>query len=284
MPDLEYYHADERAVAVPVHDSRHHGSRAARDWPVGPGTAHERHEGSLDPRNGRRTRSARATSIPVSTAPPHQQHHFLDVRLTPAAPARPLHHYNFSHSDYHSHVHPREYPTQVAAAAPDYPHYRPPRREFFVFDREKYRLMELSLQTPATPHFPAGLTRKRWRRIMSYLELRPENPPRRTLTWKGCALWLAPAEDWRDIILRKFHLPPNVAAADPAGASVALMGEHRTFTQTLKLVARRYQTRRSRAGIPLELVEQVCHECPCYARQQAVEAAVAAAVAIDGGH
>ncbi|KAI9178783.1 hypothetical protein H9P43_005445 [Blastocladiella emersonii ATCC 22665] len=154
-----------------------------------------------------------------------------------------------------------------------------PRREFFVFDRERYRLMEASLRTPSTPSFPAGLTRKRWRRIMSYLELRPENPPRRTLTWKGCQLWLAPAEDWRDIIVREFHLPPGVAAADPAGADPALMPQHRTFTQTLKLVARRYQTRRSRAGIPLEFVEQVCHECPCYARMMAAEAAIAAGVA-----
>ncbi|ORZ40000.1 hypothetical protein BCR44DRAFT_1426068 [Catenaria anguillulae PL171] len=149
-------------------------------------------------------------------------------------------------------------------------------RHFFVFDSHTYECMELSLANPQDPTFVTGVTRKRWRRLMSYLDYHPDNPPHRTLTWKGCSLVIAPKEDWRDIVLNEFHSPPGPAPAGGAAAAVAAgttsradMIRHRSFTQTLKQLSRRYQTRRSRAGIPVALVEQMCYECPCYGEQQA---------------
>ncbi|KNE72806.1 hypothetical protein AMAG_16914 [Allomyces macrogynus ATCC 38327] len=150
-----------------------------------------------------------------------------------------------------------------------------PRREYVVLTRDLYRAMEASLQDPANPVFPPGMLRKRWRRLMSSFEYHAKNPAWRTLTWKGCLLYIAPQEDWDAIVLEEYHAPPS----DPvARHGLNTPAPHRSVTQTFKQLQRRYQTRRSRAGIPLERVEEIVARCPCN-QHPATAATVAADVA-----
>ncbi|KAJ3366602.1 hypothetical protein GGF31_008023 [Allomyces arbusculus] len=150
-----------------------------------------------------------------------------------------------------------------------------PRREYVVLTRDLYRAMEASLQDPANPVFPPGMLRKRWRRLMSSFEYHGKNPAWRTLTWKGCLLYIAPQEDWDAIVLDEYHAPPT----DPvARHGLDTPAPHRSVTQTFKQLQRRYQTRRSRAGIPLERVEEIVARCPCN-QHPATAATVAADVA-----
>ncbi|KNE62300.1 hypothetical protein AMAG_07533 [Allomyces macrogynus ATCC 38327] len=108
-----------------------------------------------------------------------------------------------------------------------------PRREYVVLTRDLYRAMEASLQDPANPVFPPGMLRKRWRRLMSSFEYHAKNPEWRTLTWKGCLLYIAPQEDWVAIVLDEYHAPPTDAVARHGLDTPA---PHRSVTQTFKQV------------------------------------------------
>ncbi|ORZ40996.1 hypothetical protein BCR44DRAFT_126748 [Catenaria anguillulae PL171] len=97
-------------------------------------------------------------------------------------------------------------------------------------------------------HHPAGLTRKKWIRLKGRLELHADRGPRRCLTWKGCPLIIVPEDDWAQVI-KSVH----VLTGRP--------GIHASHKLTYSLIRKEYQTRRSRCGIPQEMITDFCTMC-----------------------
>ncbi|KAI9218771.1 hypothetical protein BC828DRAFT_387720 [Blastocladiella britannica] len=141
-------------------------------------------------------------------------------------------------------------------------------RQYYVFDRAAYQAMIqthcLLAQTPgqgfseentAVIDLMSGVARnaaerKRWKRLVGNVALKRNLPEYRNLTWYSSTLVLVPQEDWVSVVeqVHGSHGPAEM---------------HLTLQQTLREIKQSYETRRSRCGLPMHIVEQVMRTCPC---------------------
>ncbi|KAJ3372424.1 hypothetical protein GGF31_001865 [Allomyces arbusculus] len=115
---------------------------------------------------------------------------------------------------------------------------------------------EWLLNDPTTPaaHQVAGMTRKKWNRLKSNLQLHVARGQYRCLSWVKCARVIVPQEDW-PLVIRAVHVAANAKSGDI---------EHRSLKQTYLALKNTHQARRSRCGISYEDCEQYCQGCVCY--------------------
>ncbi|KAJ3372842.1 hypothetical protein GGF31_001379 [Allomyces arbusculus] len=145
---------------------------------------------------------------------------------------------------------------------------QPRPRPYFVLTRAMYDLMvecvELQAMHGRDAIAAAGriseitasvgttmLERRRWKRLLGNLALVEGGPRYARLTWKGSRLVITPEEDWAAIISRAHN-----GDADPS--------DHRSVRQTLMVLKRDYELRRSRCGIRKADIDAHCHTCLCY--------------------
>ncbi|KAJ3366679.1 hypothetical protein GGF32_003323 [Allomyces javanicus] len=141
-------------------------------------------------------------------------------------------------------------------------------RQYNVFDVQSYELMLESLRLAADAgnrdallellraRIPEAAKRKKWKRLMSKLRLmdadRVPNATRaQYLAWWESELIIVPQEEW-PIIMREAH------------QSDLPLDKHRSSRQTQLAVRQRYETRRSRGGLTMEVIDTFCCACPCY--------------------
>ncbi|KNE61152.1 hypothetical protein AMAG_06903 [Allomyces macrogynus ATCC 38327] len=141
-------------------------------------------------------------------------------------------------------------------------------RQYNVFDVQSYELMLESLRLATDTgsrdalldllraRIPEAAKRKKWKRLMSKLRLMDaDRMPNATRTqyiaWWESELIIVPQEEW-PIIMREAH------------QSDLPLDKHRSSRQTQLAVRQRYETRRSRGGLTMEVIDNFCCACPCY--------------------
>ncbi|KAL7754401.1 hypothetical protein RI367_000382 [Sorochytrium milnesiophthora] len=138
------------------------------------------------------------------------------------------------------------------------------RKPYYTFNRQSYRLMCSYLAlSPSKGRYPTKaeilaanakeLSRKRWRRLQGNMQLIPNAPMYRNLSWSGSPLVIVPKEDWRDVFL-ECHL-----TVTDDRRRVYHHGVQETFHK-MKTI---YQTRRSRCGITYDDLMLFINQCPC---------------------
>ncbi|ORZ37013.1 hypothetical protein BCR44DRAFT_1459990 [Catenaria anguillulae PL171] len=102
-----------------------------------------------------------------------------------------------------------------------------------------------------------ALPRKRWKRLQENLQIWPNRPMFRNLSWKGCSLIIVPREHWRDLFLEHhvMRVPNPVTQAE--------IHRHLSARDTFHSLWKSYQTRRSRCGLTLPMIEAMVAECRC---------------------